>query len=114
MASKKSSGKKSSGKKSSSKKSSTKKTSAKKPSAKKSLSAAVTTNDHAAVLMAVSTAASPANSKEAAILECLSKCFFDNGLPQVSPSPDALREFVASEIVRWGAVVQKAGIAGSE
>ena len=38
----------------------------------------------------------------------------DGAIPQQSPSPDALKEFVKSEIVRWGAVVQKAGIAGSE
>jgi tripartite-type tricarboxylate transporter receptor subunit TctC len=34
--------------------------------------------------------------------------------PLRSPPPDALRAYVRSEIVRWGKVVQQAGIAGSE
>jgi tripartite-type tricarboxylate transporter receptor subunit TctC len=38
----------------------------------------------------------------------------DGAIPQVSPSPEAMKTFVASEIDRWGAVVTKAGIAGSE
>ncbi len=38
----------------------------------------------------------------------------DGAIPQVSPPPDELRRFVDSEIVRWGEVVKKAGIAGSE
>jgi tripartite-type tricarboxylate transporter receptor subunit TctC len=38
----------------------------------------------------------------------------DGAIPQVSPPPDELKRFVASEIVRWGKVVQQAGIAGSE
>ena len=38
----------------------------------------------------------------------------DGTLPQVSPSPDAMRTFVADEIVRWGEVITKAGIAGSQ
>ena len=38
----------------------------------------------------------------------------DGALPQVSPSPDAMRAFVADEIVRWGEVITKAGIAGSQ
>ena len=38
----------------------------------------------------------------------------DGTLPQVSPSPDAMRKFVADEIVRWGEVITKAGIAGSQ
>jgi tripartite-type tricarboxylate transporter receptor subunit TctC len=38
----------------------------------------------------------------------------DGTIPQVSPPPDELRQFVKSEIVRWGEVVRKAGIAGTE
>ena len=35
-------------------------------------------------------------------------------IPQVTPGPDELKEFVKTEIVRWGKIVQDAGIAGSE
>lgn len=35
-------------------------------------------------------------------------------LPQVSPSPEEMRKFVDSEIKRWGEVITKAGIAGSQ
>ncbi len=38
----------------------------------------------------------------------------DGTLPQVSPSPEAMRTFVSDEIVRWGEVITKAGIAGSQ
>jgi tripartite-type tricarboxylate transporter receptor subunit TctC len=38
----------------------------------------------------------------------------DGAIPQVSPSPDELKEFVKSEIARWAKVVERAGIAGSE
>jgi tripartite-type tricarboxylate transporter receptor subunit TctC len=38
----------------------------------------------------------------------------DGTLPQVSPPPDELRRFVDSEIVRWGEVVTKAGLAHSQ
>jgi tripartite-type tricarboxylate transporter receptor subunit TctC len=34
-------------------------------------------------------------------------------IPQVSPSPEELKKFVVSEIDRWGAVVEKAGLKGS-
>jgi len=34
-------------------------------------------------------------------------------IPQVSPSPAELKKFVVSEIDRWGAVVEKAGLKGS-
>ena len=41
--------------------------------------------------------------------------FIDLGnIPLVSPPPDELRRYVKSEIVRWGKVVEKAGLAGSE
>ena len=38
----------------------------------------------------------------------------DGALPQLSPPPAELRRFVDSEIVRWGEVVTKAGIAHSQ
>ena len=38
----------------------------------------------------------------------------DGTLPQVSPPPDELRKFVDAEMVRWGEVVTKAGIAYSQ
>jgi tripartite-type tricarboxylate transporter receptor subunit TctC len=38
----------------------------------------------------------------------------DGAIPQVTPDPDALKAFVKSEIVRWGKIVEAAGIAGSE
>jgi tripartite-type tricarboxylate transporter receptor subunit TctC len=38
----------------------------------------------------------------------------DGAIPQVTPPPDALKAYVKSEIVRWGKVVQQAGIAGTE
>ncbi|MFL6798693.1 MAG: Bug family tripartite tricarboxylate transporter substrate binding protein [Xanthobacteraceae bacterium] len=38
----------------------------------------------------------------------------DGALPQLSPSPQELKPFVASEIVRWGKVIEQAGLAGSE
>jgi tripartite-type tricarboxylate transporter receptor subunit TctC len=38
----------------------------------------------------------------------------DGAIPQLSPSPEELRRFVDSEIVRWGEVVTKAGLAGTE
>ena len=48
---------------------------------------------------------------DSAVIDTLAK---DGTLPQVSPSLDELRQFVETEIVRWGKVVQQAGIAGSE
>ena len=38
----------------------------------------------------------------------------DGAIPLISPPPAELRRFVDSEIVRWGEVVKKAGIAGTE
>jgi tripartite-type tricarboxylate transporter receptor subunit TctC len=38
----------------------------------------------------------------------------EGAIPQVTPVPEALKAFVASEIARWGNIVQEAGIAGSE
>ena len=35
-------------------------------------------------------------------------------LPVQSPPPDELKAFIAAEIVRWGAIVRKAGLAGSQ
>lgn len=40
--------------------------------------------------------------------------FRDGAIPQVTPDPEALKAFVKSEIVRWGKIVEAAGIAGSE
>jgi len=38
----------------------------------------------------------------------------DGTLPQVSPPPDEMKKFVSGEIVRWGEVITRAGIAGSQ
>jgi tripartite-type tricarboxylate transporter receptor subunit TctC len=38
----------------------------------------------------------------------------DGTLPQISPPPAELRKFVDAEILRWGEVVTKAGLAASE
>jgi len=38
----------------------------------------------------------------------------DGSLPQISPPPAELRAFVDAEVIRWGDVVTKAGIAGSQ
>ena len=38
----------------------------------------------------------------------------DGAIPQQSPPPAELKAFVASEIARWGKVIEQAGIAGSE
>jgi tripartite-type tricarboxylate transporter receptor subunit TctC len=48
---------------------------------------------------------------DASVTEALTK---DGTLPQVSPSPEQMKHFVASEIVRWGKVVERAGLAGTE
>jgi tripartite-type tricarboxylate transporter receptor subunit TctC len=43
------------------------------------------------------------------------KLFIDTGnLPLISPPPAQLQAYVEAEIVRWGKVVEQAGIAGSE
>jgi len=38
----------------------------------------------------------------------------EGALPQASPSPEEMKDFVAREITRWGKVVVEAGLAGSE
>ncbi len=38
----------------------------------------------------------------------------DGAIPQVSASPDELKAFVKAEIARWGRIIERAGIAGSE
>ena len=38
----------------------------------------------------------------------------DGAIPQVSPPPEEMKRFVESEIVRWGKVIEAAGLAGSE
>jgi tripartite-type tricarboxylate transporter receptor subunit TctC len=48
---------------------------------------------------------------DASVTDALVK---DGALPQVSPSPDEMKRFVDSEIVRWGKVIEQAGLAGSE
>jgi tripartite-type tricarboxylate transporter receptor subunit TctC len=45
------------------------------------------------------------------IMQTLTK---EGTLPQVSPPPAELKTFVADEIVRWGRIVERAGLAGSE
>jgi tripartite-type tricarboxylate transporter receptor subunit TctC len=45
----------------------------------------------------------------------LQKLFLDTGnIPLSSPAPGQLQTYLKSEIVRWGKVVEQAGIAGSE
>jgi tripartite-type tricarboxylate transporter receptor subunit TctC len=34
--------------------------------------------------------------------------------PQTSPPPEKLQDFINAEMVRWGKVVQAAGLAGTE
>jgi tripartite-type tricarboxylate transporter receptor subunit TctC len=46
-----------------------------------------------------------------AVTESLVK---DGTLPQTSPPPAELKRFVESEIARWGQVIERAGLAGSE
>ena len=48
---------------------------------------------------------------DASVTDALIK---DGAIPQLSPSPEEMRRFVESEIVRWGKVVEQAGLAGSE
>jgi tripartite-type tricarboxylate transporter receptor subunit TctC len=48
---------------------------------------------------------------DASVTQALVK---DGAIPQVSPSPDEMKRFVESEIVRWGKVVEQAGLKGSE
>ena len=46
-----------------------------------------------------------------AVVEMLAR---DGAIPVVSPPVDELRRFVDSETVRWGKVIEQAGLAGSE
>jgi tripartite-type tricarboxylate transporter receptor subunit TctC len=48
---------------------------------------------------------------DASVTDALVK---DGALPQVSPSPEEMKRFVETEIVRWGKVIEQAGLAGSE
>jgi tripartite-type tricarboxylate transporter receptor subunit TctC len=34
--------------------------------------------------------------------------------PQITGSPEQLKEFVSAEIARWGPIVQRAGVAASQ
>jgi tripartite-type tricarboxylate transporter receptor subunit TctC len=45
------------------------------------------------------------------VVEALNR---EGTIPMQSPPPDELKRFVASEITRWGKVIEQAGIAGSE
>jgi tripartite-type tricarboxylate transporter receptor subunit TctC len=38
----------------------------------------------------------------------------EGAIPQMSPSPEEFKRFVDAEIVRWGALVEKAGILHSQ
>jgi len=38
----------------------------------------------------------------------------DGTIPQLSPSPEEMKRFVENETVRWGKVIEQAGLAGSE
>lgn len=49
--------------------------------------------------------------QEPAVTEMLVR---DGAIPVVSPPVDELRRFVDSETVRWGRVIEQAGLAGSE
>jgi tripartite-type tricarboxylate transporter receptor subunit TctC len=46
-----------------------------------------------------------------AVIEALNR---EGTIPQQSPSPEELKRFVASEIARWGKVIEQAGLAGTE
>jgi tripartite-type tricarboxylate transporter receptor subunit TctC len=79
--------------------------------------------DAAAWLMVVAPAGTPQNIvgklhhelKAIVALPEIQQRLIDLGnLPLDSAPPDALQDYVKSEIVRWGKVVQQAGIAGSE
>jgi tripartite-type tricarboxylate transporter receptor subunit TctC len=48
---------------------------------------------------------------EPAVAEMLAR---DGAIPVVSPGVDELRRFVDSETLRWGKVIEQAGLAGSE
>ena len=48
---------------------------------------------------------------DASVTEALVK---DGAIPQVSPPPAEMKRFVEREIVRWGKVIEEAGLAGSE
>ena len=38
----------------------------------------------------------------------------EGAIPQISPPPEEFKRFVDAEIVRWGELVQKAGILHSQ
>src|SRR5262249_11626605 len=48
---------------------------------------------------------------DSALIDAMVK---DGTLPQKSPSPEALKKFVADEIMRWGKIIEQAGLASSE
>jgi tripartite-type tricarboxylate transporter receptor subunit TctC len=56
-----------------------------------------------------------AELKLAAALPDIHKQMIDLGtIPVDSPPPAALKDFLAAEIARWGSIVEKAGVAGSQ
>jgi tripartite-type tricarboxylate transporter receptor subunit TctC len=56
-----------------------------------------------------------AEPKIAATLPDIHKQMIDLGtIPVDSPPPAELKNFLASEIARWGSIIDKAGVAGSQ
>jgi tripartite-type tricarboxylate transporter receptor subunit TctC len=49
--------------------------------------------------------------RDPAVVQILAK---DGTLPQISPPPDELKQFVAGEIGRWGKILDESGLAGIE
>src|SRR5262249_54773551 len=48
---------------------------------------------------------------DAAVTDALVR---DGAIPQASPPPEEMKRFVASEIIRWGKVIEQAGLTGTE
>jgi hypothetical protein len=59
----------------------------------------VTVAKATATLMAVSTNEAVVDSKESAILHCLSECFFNNGFPALSPSAKIVWSTIPNNII---------------
>jgi hypothetical protein len=73
-----------------------KKSSKKSSSKKASTTSAATLN---ATLLASSAAESEQDAKESAILQCLITCFFNNGLPPLSPSAKIVWSTIPDNII---------------
>jgi hypothetical protein len=52
-----------------------------------------------ATLMAVSKDEADVDSKESAILQCLSECFFNNGFPALSPSAKIVWSTIPNNVI---------------